>query len=63
MKAGDEITLDQVNKLKNYLYKQCFSSEKFSKLGTKWWARKKKSILKNTRFKIVSIANCFEDEK
>ena len=58
MKVGDEITLNEINKWKNKIYKDTFNSARFwEKDGCAWWARKKREVLNNTKLKVIALPN------
>ena len=56
MKVGDIVTLNEVNKLKNKMYKKAYA---FGFKGNDYehsqWNKKKKEILSKTLFRIIDM--------
>jgi len=54
-KVGDIITIDDVNKIKNNLFRKEFHGEGYPSGGYRTWDTHKKHILKRVKLQIIEL--------
>jgi hypothetical protein len=54
-KIGDVVSIDDVNKVKNALFRKEFHAEGYPSGAYRTWDAHKKHILKRVKFKIIEI--------